>query len=150
MSNREESPLPWDLPTEHPLHDLIPQILVPYSKNKNYRDLAQQEINGLKALGSDAWKLLGTLAAAGGALSVPDLQYLTGLSDEQVNSLVKTAHRSLQPVGPQESRRYAFADDIRRELQSDQNLAIERYRAAISSWADYWRSRGWRRPGLSR
>src|SRR5262249_4573816 len=110
----------------------------------NYAELAQQEINGLRALGPDAWKLLGVLAAAGGALSVPDIRHLTGLSDEQVGGLLRKAQRSLHPVGPTGSRRYAFPDDFRRELQSDPNLTIAGYRAAIDAWAEDWRGRGWR------
>ena len=146
VSNRADSPLPRGLPIGHPLRTrtLRPETLAPYPGNENYVELAQQEIDGLKALGGDARKLLGALAAAGGALAVPDLQHLTGLSGPRVSSLVRTAQRSLRPVGPPESRRYAFADAFRHEMLSDRDLAIDRYLAAINRWAEDWRSRGWR------
>ena len=144
VSNREGSPLPRDIPIGHPLRGLQPQTLAPYPGNKDYADLAQQEIEGLQALGEDARKVLGALAAAGGALAVPDLQHLTGLPGQRVRDLVKTVQRSLRPVGPLDSRRYAFADEFRRELLADPDLGVAGYRAAINSWAEEWRSRGWR------
>lgn len=144
VSNREGLPLPRDIPIGHPLRGLHPETLAPYPGNENYADLAQQEIEGLQALGDDARKVLGALAAAGGALAVPDLQHLTGLPGERVRNLVKTVQRSLRPVGPPDSRRYAFADEFRRELLADPDLDVAGYRAAINSWAEKWRSRGWR------
>ena len=141
VSNRKGVPLPSGIPDGHQLKDLPSHQLTQYSKNVHYEVLARQEIAGLLGRGPDARKLLGTLTAARGALSVADLARLTRLPAEQVEDFLHDAHRSMPPVG---DGRYAFDADFLSQLESTASLDMDSYRAAIRSWARDWQAQGWR------
>jgi WD40 repeat protein len=143
VSNRLEAPLPAGLPPEHPLHAVTPMELPPYPHS---RPNDEEELRILLSFGPEARRLIGALAAAGGALSVADLHELTQLPRERLEELISQTLRSLRRVGPAGARRYAFASiSMLERARQESGLDLSRYRDAIHRWAADWRDRGWRR-----
>jgi WD40 repeat protein len=144
VSNRLGSPLPGDIPDNHPLRSVEPTELKPHAKASNYERLAELELHNLKEIGPSARRFLSVLAAAAGPLGMEDLRELTELTEESVDELVKKMGRSLRTSPDGDTRRYSFVNNsILLEAQADPDLKVSRYRKDIYHWADRWRSRRW-------
>ncbi len=142
VSNRLNSPLPGDVPHNHPLRKAEPIVLRPYAEASVYEALAKQEIDSLKAIRPEAKRFLAALAAAAGPLSMEDLRELTHLTEDSVDDLVERTHRSLRISGPAAPRRCAFAStSLLQRAQVDADLDVSRYREAIHEWAVRWQER---------
>jgi hypothetical protein len=121
---------------------------------------AQQEINALLPLelggapGDDLpFQLLGTLAAAAGALSVTDLATITGIKTSIVRGFVRRrAARSLEQVGPVEDRRYQFAHQTLLEYcQQHPDVGGDaQYHDQLHRWAQDWSAKGWPTADMAR
>ncbi len=144
VSNRLDSPLPGDIPHDHPLRNVKPIPLEPHAKASNYERLAEQELHSLKEIGPSARRFLSVLAAAAGPLGMEDLRELTELTEESVDELAKKMQRSLQTSGHGDARRYSFVNkSLLLGAQVDPDLKVSRYHKDIYDWADRWRSRRW-------
>ena len=131
--------------------------LEPFEGARELAALARQEIHGLTH-GPDAdlaVAILGLVTAAAGPVSVDDLATLLppGLaapSDAATRLRVRrfvTEHaaRSLEPVGPEEHRRYKFTHySLLEYAREDSDLCDLEYRSRIHQWADQWQAAGWR------
>jgi WD40 repeat protein len=147
-SMRLNCPLPVDIPHNHPLRKVQPTSLAPYAEASVYETLAKQEIDSLKAIGPDAKRFLGVLAAAAGPLEMEDIRELTSLTEEAVDQLVSKMQRSLRASGQQDTRRYSFGStSLLQRAQADSELYIPRHRASIHEWAERWQHRRWKREG---
>lgn len=143
VSNRLEAPLPAGIPPEHPLRAVTPMVLPPYPRS---RPNDEEELRILLSFGPEARRLIGALAAAGGALSVDDLHELTRLPGERLEELIGRTLRSLRRIGPEGARRYAFVSiSMLEKARQESGLDLSRYRDAIHRWAADWQGRGWRR-----
>jgi WD40 repeat protein len=143
VSNRIDSPLPRGIPRDHPLRGVTPMLLEPYP---NFRPNDADELNTLLSLGRDVRRTLGALAAAGGALSVDDLQEITRLPAERLDEVISHTLRSLLHVGPEGAWRYTFKSaSMLDAARQGPDLDLSRYHEAIRRWADGWWRRGWQR-----
>jgi WD40 repeat protein len=143
VSNRRGTPLPRGLPSDHPLRVVSPMTLTPY---RHARPNDAQEFDNLLGLGPDARRFLGALAAAGGALSIDDLQEITRLPAERLDEVISQTRRSLLSIGPRSALRYAFRSVSMLDVaRGEPDLGLSRYREAIRRWADGWSQCGWQR-----
>jgi hypothetical protein len=136
----------------HPLLEATPLALASSEVGERVRDLAQRELKGLLAPGADAslaYKVLGALAAAGGALSADDLAELAGTEFETIEPFVAgRAQRSLQASGDAHEVRYEFRHRALQETCREHPAVGDiRYWRKITEWADTWAAKGSPPPG---
>lgn len=143
VAGRLNPPLPIDVPENHPLRDpgivrTLPRS--PYAEA--IRTEAERELKQLIEAGGLEYDLLALVTAAGGGLTAEDLAGLTGAVPYRVRDLLRT--RAGRTFG-RRVRVYLLGHE-ELQLQAEQMLGgpeLDRYRAALHSWAEAWRERGW-------
>jgi WD40 repeat protein len=154
VTSRRHPELPADVPAEHPLRTAPRIELQPFSGASELADAARIEIYNL-VHGPDAslaGNILGLLTAAAGPLSAFDLAALLppqpAVSAEDVRRfLEERAARSLEPVGPEDHRRYQFAHySLLEYARADAGLGGSGPVDRIWQWASQWRDAGWPTP----
>ena len=154
VTSRPLTELPADIPIGHPLRYTRPMTLEPFEGAASRSELARQEIDDLLRRDVEGLvaEVFGLLTAAAGPLSVSDLVALTSGLEGPVTTrsrlirrlITEAAARSLQPVGPDEARRYQFAHSSLLEYsQTNDDLRHPDYLSRIHTWAQRWRDAGW-------
>lgn len=152
VASRPHPELPSDVPGDHPLRFVVPQLL---SRSDYANHLALKAKNELAHLlsGPPLYRdVLGLITAAGGGLTRRDLEELTGEPPFQLDALFGGVFgRSLE--GRQQAaylanrppdRVYLFAHEtLRRTAEEQFGASVSRYRDQLHAWADGYRRRGW-------
>ncbi len=153
VSSRPYPELPVDVPAGHPLRQVRPVLVKPYSGAQERAVLARQELDDLLRRDDDglAADVLGLLTAAAGPLAVQDLAAMTVVAPQsaalarQIRRLLTTpAARSMQTAGLPGGDRYQFAhESLLAYAQADDDLNDPDFRRRVHQWAQRWRAAGW-------
>lgn len=151
VAGRPNPPLPDDVPTSHPLRD--PGIIRPLASSPHAREQERRSRRELQRLqhGTQLEQdLLGLLVAAGGGLSVGDLEELTGRPYGEVDGILQTApgrtftSRASEYAPERYPETYLLGHE---ELQASARRYfgrhLEVYLERLHGWADGYRSRKW-------
>ncbi|MFD9444183.1 hypothetical protein ACFWBR_37830 [Streptomyces sp. NPDC060006] len=155
VSRRSDRPLPLDVPDDHPLRTAPVLELTPFERSDEFRREAQQELDALLTGTALQRDLLGLVVAAGGSLTVTDLEELTGGRRYELSRILEGADgRSFdtRPASRLDGRilpeqAYLLAHDtLHREAEEYLGAReLERYRDRIHTWATRYADRGWPR-----
>jgi WD40 repeat protein len=149
VTSRPHSRLPIKVPSRHPLRQVEPVLLEATEATEEQRLLALQEIEDILAGASDpAIQVLGTMAAAAGALAAEDLSaLLPGIPVISLHRFLNDVNRTVERVGPPGAERYRFAHGtLLLTCQQHASLDVRTHREDIHSWAQRWRDVGWPTP----
>jgi trypsin-like peptidase len=152
VSSRPTPQLPDDVPGDHPLHHVSPQPLdvSPHARNLELR--AKTELTQALRAGTLHRDILGFVTAAGGGLSLQDLEYLTGHAPWEIEDILggvfgRTVGSRLHApdaVQATSERLYLLTHETLRILAEQQlGKALTTYRDHIHTWADTFRRNGW-------
>jgi hypothetical protein len=152
LASRPDPPMPNDVPADHPIRHLAPQILhpSPYARNLeiNARNEMQRLLDGL----SLQRELLGLITACGGGLTKQDLETLTSRKLYEIDRLLSgvfgrtVGSRRLVDRGDGRSERvYLFTHETIRVVALEQfgEGALTEYSDRIRAWADSYQNKGW-------
>ena len=148
VSSRPTSPLPDDVPADHPLRRCRRRQLTTSTYATEIARLARIELSQLPLANALHRDTIGFITASGGGLTLVDLEHLTGAAPFQLEQLLSgTFGRTI----PKRERKehgaapvYLFAHEtLREEAVRQFGTTLDRYRSRIHLWADTYAERGW-------
>ena len=146
VTTRSGVPLP--AVSDHPLGAARQLPLIGHPDAELARVRAQQELDDLLRDADELEaKVVGTLAAAAGPLTIEDLlALLPGTrSLALTRTLTERAARTMSMPGKPGRASYRFAhQSLLMQARSTMELEVPQLREEIHKWADGWRSRHWR------
>ncbi len=150
VSGRPSPPLPFDVPSEHPLQDRTNiRTLVTSPHAMVLKDASSRELKHILQGNRLERDVLGLLVAAGGGLSADDLAELVRCSKWELNEHLKAVAGRTFIAGPGQWRSgvrvYALGhDELQREaVEAFGSSQLCGYRQRLHAWADEYRERSW-------
>jgi tetratricopeptide (TPR) repeat protein len=148
VSSRPTSPLPDDVPADHPLRRCQRRQLTTSPYATEIARLARIELSQLPLANALHHDTVGLITASGGGLTLADLEHLTGAAPFQLEQLLSGRFGRTIPKrggGEQEAAPvYLFAHEtLREEAVRQFGTTLVRYRNRIHRWADTYAARGW-------
>ncbi|GAA2344459.1 serine protease [Dactylosporangium salmoneum] len=146
VAGRPDPPIPADVPLDHPLRTCPVRTLPVSPHATRIAELAGRELAELLAADGPQQDVIGLVTAAGGGLSRPELEALTGLPGFRLDALLHgVAGRTVAGRDDHETRRvYLFAHEtLHAEARAGLGATVETYRRRIHEWAEHYRVRGW-------
>jgi hypothetical protein len=149
VASRPHPDIPADVPGDHPLRHCRVRQLTTSPHAAAIADRAHSELAGLLHSPDPHRDLIGLIAAAGGGLTLADLEHLTGAAPYHLRDLLDgvcgrtiTARGERPDAGPIQV--YLFAHEtLHAEAASALGASLTAYCARIHSWADTYRGRRW-------
>ncbi len=151
VASRPHPPIPDDVAGDHPLRTINPRQLDVFVHARDIERRAKLELKQLLGGRQLQRDLLGLITAAGGGLTLDDLEELTtwtphtiqgvldGLFGRSVDSRTQSAG-----FGRTEERVYLFAHETLRHVAQQQfGNSLITYCDRLHGWADTWRDRRW-------
>ncbi len=151
VASRPHPLLPDDVPGDHPLRTVTPRRLDVSEHARDMERSATQELNLLLAGDQLHRDVLGLITAAGGGLTLEDLEHLAARSRFEIEPLLgglfgRTIGSRFAPrsVKSPDERVYLFAHETLRVMAEQRyGAGLAAYRDRLHNWAQtYWR-RGW-------
>lgn len=152
VASRPHPRVPDDVADDHPMRTIRPRQLSVFEHARGVERSAKRELKQLLAGEQLQRDVLGLITAAGGGITLPELEELTkhppyeighllgGLFGRSVGSRIS----SLAVGRHQDEPVYLFTHETLRlvaEKQFGNSLAT--YRDKLHQWADTWRTAGW-------
>lgn len=150
VAGRPDPPLPDDVSDDHPLRSVGPRRLDVATRARDLESTSARELNLLLSGDDLERQVLGLITAAGGGLTLTDLEDLTGRSRFELEPLLSdlfgdTFGSRIAP-GPEQpdERVYLFAHETLR-LSAEERLRpdLAGYRDQLHEWAQTYAWRGW-------
>lgn len=152
IASRPHPPIPADVvDDDHPLRTITPRQLAVSEHARSIERRAKYELKQLLTGEQLQREVLGLITAAGGGLTLGDLEQLSKRPPFEIEHLLGGvfgrsvgSRTSSLAVGRAEERVYLFTHETLRlvaEKQYGKRLAAYRYR--LHDWADTYRHRGW-------
>jgi hypothetical protein len=151
VTGRLDSPLPDDLPQDHPLRG-CPRFTLSPSRHAAPVLATERELNLALTAHPDslARRILGLIAASGGGLTLPDLEHLTGAPRDDLVRLLggvfgRIVNCPPNPAVADPQHAYLLAHDTLHDqvLTSLADAGLARHRDTIHAWAEGYRRAGW-------
>ncbi|MGQ0717616.1 MAG: hypothetical protein ACT4NP_09935 [Pseudonocardiales bacterium] len=148
VASRPHPPIPDDVASDHPLRTISPRQLDVFGYARDIERRAKHELTQLLAGEQLQRDLLGLITAAGGSLTVFDLEELTGRPPYAIRGLLgglfgRSIGSRLSTGNPYE-RVYLFTHETLRHVAQQQfGNSLAAYRDRLHTWADTWRHRQW-------
>ena len=151
VASRPHPPIPDDVAGDHPLRTISPRQLTVYAHARDVERRARHELTQLLAGSQLQRDVLGLITAAGGGLTLDDLEELTeqppyeiegllgGLFGRSVGSRIEATS-----AGYPDERVYLFTHETLRLVAGQQyGASLVAYRDRLHTWADIYRQRIW-------
>jgi hypothetical protein len=151
VASRPHPPIPDDVAGDHPLRTIGPRQLAVSEHARDIEHRAKHELTQLLAGSQLQRDVLGQITAAGGGLTLDDLEELTKQPPYEIEGLLGGLFgRSVgsrigaTSAGHPDERVYLFTHETLR-LVAEQRFgnSLATYRDRLHAWADTWRHRKW-------
>ncbi|GAB3852647.1 hypothetical protein GCM10027610_081310 [Dactylosporangium cerinum] len=152
LAGRPHPDVPGDVDPDHPMRRIARTPLAVSPQAARIQHLALQELHRHLDVDDGALprEVIGLVTAAGGGLTVADLEALTGQPRDRVARLLdgilgRTLHGQPDPAGTDRLKGYAFAHETLSEQAGEALGPIQTgaYRQRLHRWADGFREAGW-------
>lgn len=151
VASRPHPLLPGDVPGDHPLHTVTARRLDVSEHARDMERSATQELNLLLAGDQLHRDVLGLITAAGGGLTLGDLEHLAARSRFEIEPLLgglfgRTIGSRFAPqsVESPDERVYLFAHETLRVIAEQRyGTGLAAYRDRLHNWAQTYWQRGW-------
>jgi hypothetical protein len=151
VASRPHPPVPDDVAGDHPLRTINPRQLDVSAHARDVERRAKHELTQLLAGTQLQRDVLGLITAAGGGLTLGDLEQLTERPFFEIERLLggvfgrsigsRTPWRS---AGYLDEQVYLFTHETLRLVAEQQyGASLAAYRDRLHTWADTYRQRGW-------
>ncbi len=151
VASRPHPPIPDDVADDHPLRTISPRQLAVFEHARDIERRTKHELTQLLTGEQLQRDVLGLIAAAGGGVTLGDLEQLTeqppfeiehllgGVFGRSVGSRTGTAS-----AGYPDERVYLFTHETLRLVAEQQyGNSLGAYRDRLHTWADTYQQRGW-------
>ncbi|MGH3815902.1 MAG: trypsin-like peptidase domain-containing protein, partial [Pseudonocardiaceae bacterium] len=151
VASRSHPPVPDDVLGDHPLRTITPRRLVVFEHARDVERRAKHELTQLLTGSQLQRDVLGLITAAGGGLTLGDLEELTEHPPFEIEHLLGGVFgRSVgSPIGTPsagypDERVYLFSHETLRLVARQQfGKSLAAYRDRLHIWAETYRHRGW-------
>ncbi|SHG26468.1 trypsin-like peptidase domain-containing protein [Streptoalloteichus hindustanus] len=150
VAGRPHPSLPNDVPCDHPLRRVTARRLDVSAHARDMERTAVQELNLLLAGDHLHRDVLGLITAAGGGLTLADLEHLTARSRFEIEPLLgglfgrTVRSRGAPGPGRPDERVYLFAHEtLRLTAEQRYGAALAAYRDRLHDWARTYQRKGW-------
>lgn len=151
VASRPHPPIPDDVMGDHPLRTIVPRQLAVSDHARDVERRAKHELAQLLSGSHLQRNVLGLITAAGGGLTLEDLERLTQRPPYEIEHLLggqfgrSVGSRTGNPsAGDPDARVYLFTHETLR-LVAEQKFGVRlaAYRDRVHTWANTYRQRGW-------
>ena len=151
VASRPHPPIPDDVAGDHPLRTISPRQLAVSEHARDVEYRARHELTQLLAGSQLQRDVLGLITAAGGGLTLDDLEELTEQPPYEIEGLLGGLFgRSVgsrigaTSAGYPDGRVYLFTHETLRLVAEQQyGASLAAYRDRLHTWAETYRQRGW-------
>lgn len=151
VASRPHPPIPDDVPGDHALRTISPRHLDVSEHARDVERRAKHELKQLLAGDNLQREVLGFITAAGGGLTLGDLEQLTQRPPFEIDGLLGGLFgRSVgsrigrSSVGYPDERVYLFTHETLKLVAEQQyGNSLTTYRNRLHNWADSCQRRGW-------
>ncbi|MGH3852695.1 MAG: trypsin-like peptidase domain-containing protein [Pseudonocardiaceae bacterium] len=146
VASRPHPPIPEDVKVDHPLRTISPRKLDVSRHAQDVEHLAKHELNQLLAGAPLQRDILGLITAAGGGLTLGDLEELTERPPYEIEYLLGgICGRSLRTRTHTPGERvYLFTHEtLRLTAERSFGKSLTPYRDCLHHWAEIYRQRHW-------
>jgi tetratricopeptide (TPR) repeat protein len=151
VASRPHPPIPDDVTDDHPLRTISPRQLDVSEHARDVERRAKHELTQLLAGEQLQRDVLGLMTAAGGGLTLADLEQLTERPPYEIRRLLggvfgrSIGNRISRPsAGYPDERVYLFTHETLRLVAEQQyGASLAAYRDRLHTWADSYKQRCW-------
>jgi trypsin-like peptidase len=150
VAGRPHPLLPDEVPGDHPLRTVTARRLDVSAHARDLERTATQELNLLLAGDQPHRDVLGLITAAGGGLTLADLEHLTARSRFEIEPLLgglfgrTVGSRIAAESGRTDERVYLFTHEtLRLTAEQRYGAGLAAYRDRLHDWARTYQRKGW-------
>ncbi len=151
IASRPDPAIPHDVDDDHPLWTITPRQLDVSEHARNIERRARKELEQVLVGEELPRRVLGLITAAGGGLTLGDLEELTQQPRYEIKHLLgglfgRSVGSRTDPLsaGYPDERVYLFTHETLRLVAQEQfGYSLAGYRGQLHAWADTYRQRGW-------